>query len=325
MRKSSIINYLLKEASLSEIDSVNSWRRSSDEAESYVRELSELMDIAMYGESVPDMPFGQVQAKISGRFRRRRRKVAILVSSVAAVIALFFVISTCFNSSSEAKYDDNWAAFDNSGGSEPMFVCLADGTGVFLKEGAVLRVEPEYGFGDRNVYLDGAAHFDVAKMPDNPFMVLSTSSLTVKVTGTSFFMDTKYEGDGFNVALEEGVVSLVRDQNGYRKTSITLSPGYMFTSKDDSFSVDAIPDSYYKRNDFVSDWFTFEDKHFEDVLDALSTVYGIKFYLSSTSLASLRYTGCLKDMAMEDILECFKIMFGIDYSISGSKVFFYEK
>src|SRR5690606_37889089 len=92
---------------------------------------------------------------------------------------------------------------------------LADGTKVWLNAASRISYGKNFGNGAlRDVYLDGEAFFDVAHDPDKPFIV-HTSSIQIKVLGTSFNVRSYAEDNTIETTLVQGKVRIEHpDQAG---------------------------------------------------------------------------------------------------------------
>lgn len=97
---------------------------------------------------------------------------------------------------------------------------LADGTMVRLNAGSTLFYPKTFGWlaAQREVYLDGEAHFDVEENAKQPFVV-HIGSLKVKVLGTHFNVKAYPAEELITTTLEQGKVQICKE-----KQAITLLP-----------------------------------------------------------------------------------------------------
>jgi transmembrane sensor len=68
-------------------------------------------------------------------------------------------------------------------------VNMEDGSKVFLRKGATIQYDKDYGKTNRNVQLDGEAFFEVQPDASKPF-IIAAASTKVQVVGTSFLVNT---------------------------------------------------------------------------------------------------------------------------------------
>ena len=96
---------------------------------------------------------------------------------------------------------------------------LADGTRVMLNAETRLWFPEAFGDGERRVFLEGEAYFEVAADPDRLFVV-EGGGVVVKVHGTVFNMKAREKQDHVDVSLLSGLV--VVENHG---VSRSLNPG----------------------------------------------------------------------------------------------------
>ncbi|MDF2477211.1 MAG: hypothetical protein K0S24_2694 [Sphingobacterium sp.] len=90
---------------------------------------------------------------------------------------------------------------------------LTDGTKVHLNSGASLTYPVHFGTGNRTVFLDGEAYFDVAHDPTKPFIV-ETKQTRIKVLGTQFNVSS-------NLTKTKTLTTLIRG-----KVEVSLGSNY---------------------------------------------------------------------------------------------------
>lgn len=153
--------------------------------------------------------------------QERARQIRLKVLKYAAVI--FLPIALCLGT---------WLMASNQMASQAMLtechvdngqtkvVRLSDGTLVRLNAGSSLFYPQRFNrfFSRRDVYLDGEAHFDVAKNSSQPFIV-HVGNLKVKVLGTHFNVKAYPADELVTTTLEQGKVKVYED-----KIAMTLLP-----------------------------------------------------------------------------------------------------
>lgn len=153
--------------------------------------------------------------------QERARQIRLKVLKYAAVI--FLPIALCLGT---------WFIASNQMASQAMLAeChvengqtkvlrLSDGTLVRLNAGSSLFYPQRFSrlFSRRDVYLDGEAHFDVAKNRSQPFVV-HVGNLKVKVLGTHFNVKAYPAEELVTTTLEQGRVKVYGD-----KIAMTLLP-----------------------------------------------------------------------------------------------------
>ncbi len=153
--------------------------------------------------------------------QERARQIRLKVLKYAAVI--FLPIALCLGT---------WLMASNQMASQAMLtechvengqtkvLLLSDGTQVRLNAGSSLFYPQRFShlFSRRDVYLDGEAHFDVAKNSSQPFIV-HVGNLKVKVLGTHFNVKAYPAEELVTTTLEQGKVKVYED-----KIAMTLLP-----------------------------------------------------------------------------------------------------
>ena len=86
-------------------------------------------------------------------------------------------------------------------------IMLSDGTNVQLNAGSTLSYSKDYNSGNREVFLNGEAYFNVTKN-HVPFIV-STDYAQVTVLGTKF--NVRSRSDGFEAGVNEGSVEVTNN------------------------------------------------------------------------------------------------------------------
>ena len=125
----------------------------------------------------------------------------------------------------------------------------------------------------RDVYLEGEAFFEVAHRDNQPFIV-HTSSLRIKVLGTSFNVKSYSEEETIETTLIQGKVRIEQsDSSGNRIGDIELKPNQraVFNKQSKVIDVREVPETSseaWKQNEMVFDGETI-DNEFQYFLQAL--------------------------------------------------------
>lgn len=140
--------------------------------------------------------------------------------AVAAMVILFAGIGTYFFTSKETiqnkgsqQYADNKTYFESKKG-EHLEITLPDGSTVHLNSNTkVAIIKTEFNTENREFWLEeGEAFFKIAKNPEKPFIIHS-SSLQTTVLGTSFNIKAYKELDETSVSVRDGKVQVEHQGN----------------------------------------------------------------------------------------------------------------
>lgn len=153
--------------------------------------------------------------------QERARQIRLKVLKYAAVIFLpiALCLGTWFIASNQMASQAMLAECHVENGQTKVLL-LSDGTQVRLNAGSSLFYPQRFSrlFSRRDVYLDGEAHFDVAKNRSQPFVV-HVGNLKVKVLGTHFNVKAYPAEELVTTTLEQGKVKVYGD-----KVAMTLLP-----------------------------------------------------------------------------------------------------
>ena len=156
---------------------------------------------------------------------------------------------------------------------------LADGTDVWMFADSEIRFPTRFKGNKREVYLSGEAYFEVHHDPSRPFYV-KTTSLDVKVLGTSFNVKAYDDMDVVETSLVEGVVS-VKDN--------VLRPNMqaVFHKNTGDFSYRKINgDNYRLRKERV---FVFENERLDDILQEMARWYDFDIFYQNPDIADKQF------------------------------------
>lgn len=196
---------------------------------------------------------------------------------------------------------------------------LSDGTKVWLNSDSELRFPVNFSSSSRDVYLKGEAYFEVTSNKHKPFDVIFGTT-KVEVFGTSFNVSAYKEDKMIEVALLEGKVQFVTEQE-----VVTLKPGFMVKmnnhTKEIKIShVDVNAISAWKNGTFI-----FEDMLLTEIMKKLERWYNVKINIENEELRNIRFTGAAtKYRDIEYILRIISKTKTFKYKIEGEKINIYK-
>lgn len=196
---------------------------------------------------------------------------------------------------------------------------LADGTRVMLNAETRLRFPEAFGEGERRVFLEGEAYFEVAKERERPFWVDFREG-TVRVLGTQFNVKA-YGGEEAVATLVYGKVEVARGQE-----AVVLQPGEqcriaageahaLIVGKADLVSTLA-----WKNGEFV-----FKDASLDQVIDELARWYNVEMvYDHSLFRESRVHIYMNRSQTLDEALDMLSKAWNIRYERQGTKVWLGE-
>ena len=241
-------------------------------------------------------------------------KAAAVVLLVVSVGILLYVKRDAF-AKEELTYTEHYVPK-----GKLLKLTLSDGSQVWLNSDTKFRYPEEFGSGDREVYLEGEAFFNVSKDASRPFRIHSGEKLTTTVLGTSFNVKAYGDDDLNEVAVVTGKVSVVHTTSDNRSSEVLLQPGQkaVLIKAQDLLSKEAFSDV-----DHYTSWregkLIFEDAPVGEVISSLGRYYNIDIHLSSESLKRCRVTATFDPMPLEKVMYLLCFTLNAEYKHTGKK------
>ena len=185
---------------------------------------------------------------------------------------------------------------------------LADGTSVWMFADSEIRFPTCFRGNKREVYLSGEAYFEVHHDPSRPFYV-KTTSLDVKVLGTSFNVKAYDDMDAVETSLVEGVIS-VKDN--------VLRPNMqaVFDKNTGNFSYRKINgDNYRLRKERI---FVFENQRLDDILQEMARWYDFDIFYQNPDMAGKQFGFKLEKYEhVDSLLKMLELTGEVKFSMKG--------
>lgn len=174
---------------------------------------------------------------------------------------------------------------------------LSDGSVVTLNANSTLKLDPNLKSEVvREVWLDGEAYFDIAKLNGAKFIV-HTPEAQVEVLGTEFNVSTRRKQT--KVILHEGKVKL----HTSKAQPVLMKPGDMATISDKSQAIQLKiiqPEQYDVWRESVV---VLDDKTISEVAEILEDTHGIVIQFDNPQLLNKKLTGKLSLKSTDDFIE----------------------
>lgn len=202
---------------------------------------------------------------------------------------------------------------------------LSDGSKVVLNASSTLRIPQNYGTGNRTLFLEGEAFFEVTHDEENPFVVISNEVYT-KDLGTQFNI-TAYDSVGVEVAVKEGLVSIGKMADGNMQREIVeITPNKLgILSEIGGLTVSDIEDM-----DQYVGWtegkLVFRRTPFPEVLNRLELWFDVECKVEG-SLAGLMkrtLTATYDNMPMSELLQVMAISMKVSFERNGRTIVFQD-
>lgn len=172
-----------------------------------------------------------------------------------------------------------------------------DGTEVYLNADTRIRYPERFDLFKREVWLEGEAYFNVTSNNKRPFVV-HTQNTAVKVTGTSFNINSYRENDKIRVVLDEGKVAFETEQSSY-----AMLPGQQIEYDKITGKI-TLQNLMHPSN--LSLWknkvLYFYDSPLSEVLNVLERRYNVQFNLLTPEALTYSYTLTTRHQSLDSVL-----------------------
>jgi transmembrane sensor len=289
---------------------------------------------------------GYLQAILKKKQYNRRTLLQILIPAAAAVFVAFiagFYINSRLNGNQfiSKKLVYNEVSVPYGARSQ---ITLSDGTIVNLNAGSRIRYPANFLRNSREVFLEGEAYFDVAKIPDKIFIV-KTTDIKVKVYGTQFNLKSYSDENYVQTTLVEGSLSIEFIHPLKGRKPVYIKPNQSITyykafdrksgrkeeQKDTNEDLAITPDTPARivlktAVDPVSitswkdkEWVIFSEE-LDDLAIKLERRYNVKITFQDESLKKYKFSGTLKDETFEQVLKIIQISAPILFTVVDNQV-----
>ncbi len=184
---------------------------------------------------------------------------------------------------------------------------LSDGSLVHINKESKLYYPESFGENERIVELEGEAFFDIKKNPQKPFIIKARNK-EIKVLGTSFNVNTNFEGEKVEVYVETGKVKFYEPGNTQKE--LILEPGSVGRIGKKIF------DKTLNNNPYYMSWktkiFDFrEGEKLDNVIVAINRSYGVNIVLEDKKMSKKVYSTFHDNDPLNTILETICLTYGL--------------
>lgn len=272
--------------------------------------------------------FEQRKQNLIEREQRRKagnfRKWSYVAAAACLIPILFFITFHSVQQEGEKSLTHAALVEVRTSTGETSELTLPDGTSVFMGPKSRLSYPEKFDGAMREVSLDGEAFFDVAKNPEQPFVIVS-GEISTRVLGTSFKVEA-YSGSPVSVSVVTGKVRVARqEQEKTGKELAVLTPGKQV--KYDSVSQTAEVSDFNIRD--VSQWkegrLMFRSVAVKEVLQNLERWYDVRITVENPGWDDKKIQLVVNGKApVTEALETIRQTTGLNYRIKDSEIIMYE-
>ena len=222
-------------------------------------------------------------------------------SSFAAMVIIILLFSpTIFNHLTLNEKTTKLAQKEN--------LILADGSKIMLNAESKITYDRNYNTKNRFINLKGEAYFEVQES-DLPFIV-ETAHGKITVMGTSF--NVRSRSDGFEVGVNEGIVSISNDS-----TVIQLLKG-QHINVPRTYNYKSISNiAYEKYPDWINQKIYCKNTKLYHLFDEIERTFNVKIEFSKPSLKYMTLTGIIVAKDIHQVLETVSLLTHHKFKLVG--------
>ncbi|MBX0291934.1 DUF4974 domain-containing protein [Hymenobacter sp. HSC-4F20] len=200
-------------------------------------------------------------------------------------------------------------------------VLLADGTAVWLNADSHLWFPRSFRGGQREVYLDGEAFFDVKPNRQQPF-IIHLGQEQVRVLGTSFNIKAYHEDETMETAVVTGKVAFIR-----AGTESATSPDTVYAVPNQrvvySKKTEALRRETVNSQDYAT-WsrggFVFQATSLADVARALERHYNVQVQFANEELRRCQLTGRFRDQSLREVVSILSLTGTFGFELTNERL-----
>lgn len=195
---------------------------------------------------------------------------------------------------------------------------LKDGSTVYLAGNTSFSYPEKFSQEERKVELKGEAYFDIARNPDKPF-VIETSSATVEVLGTAFNVKSS-NSKGFELIVERGKVR-VTPKSGSEESFIVVAGEKLSVIANHFVKTKSDDNSHLVWN---NNRIRFKDEQLGNIVKVLNDKYNSNIVVKGGDLATRKLTVTFNNSTMDTMIEVICATLDIRSESSSGAIILHE-
>jgi transmembrane sensor len=305
-----IARVLAGEATPSEIETIQAWRRASPDNEARYRAMARIAELAAalpgtvaagppptLADLEPRIRAGRPAAgRVPGPGRRRGRWQTGWLAAATVILGLGLGVAYLAVGSRGGGYAGGEMESLATGPSEPATLTFRDGTVVRLAPDSRITVGDFQG--ERRVTLTGRAYFAVATDAEGRPFIVDTRAGEVRVLGTRF--DLTARAEDLEVVVVEGRVAL-----SSRGVDTEIGSGQLGRVVKGTPLPAIEVDDPYQRMGWVGKFLAFHATPLDAAVLEIEHRYQVSIRITDPALASRTITAWFSDWELEDVMTVF--------------------
>lgn len=357
-----LVRFLSQETTDAENKIIYEWMQASPDNRDAFLQQKKAWDLVSFEEINNQINIKDDHLKVISRIalQQRKEKVSIWKSlsiriSAAAILILLIGLPLAVYFLTRENISNTLNQIEVPFGSR-MSITLIDGTKIWLNAGSNLRYDNNFNKGNRKVYLEGEAFFDVTKNKSLPFIV-NTSDINLNVLGTAFNVKCYKDEGTIETTLVRGSVMIESKSHTGQSVTTMLKPNEKaifirdkgrillsnlkkisseteklnLSKKDERRQLLSISEKMVIKPVFVEEDISWKDGYFlvnneslEALMIKLSRRYDITYKFLDQDIKNYCYTGKIKESSLEQMLNALKLTSPLDFVVKDKEVLIKE-
>ena len=236
---------------------------------------------------------------------------AAIFVGIVALGSLFFYLNS-------SKSTPQLLTLNTTSEDVALIKTLKDGSVVYIANNSSFSFPELFADKERKVELTGEAFFDIARNPEKPF-VIETSSATVEVLGTAFNVKAN-KNNGFELIVERGKVR-VTPKSGSAESFLVVA-GEKLSCVNNHFQKENNTDNSYRA--WRTNRMRFKDEPLTNIIKVLNEKYHSNITLEGNGLASRKLTVTFENSSLDTMLEVISLTLNVKHEKVTDKIILHE-
>lgn len=259
-------------------------------------------------------PAQQQTSRLSKRLAWFSAAAAILIC-----IGIYSVINRKNYDVLVPEYTENIKNTIQTQYNERRSVTLPDGSIVLLNGLTTLKIDDNYNKNSRVLWLQGEAHFSVAKNKERPFIVISGKTATTAL-GTSFKINNYNRPGETKVMLTSGKVNVGTITDKMIINHVALLPGEQVNIADAGNKFIKSRFSLQEVEDWANCKLVFSMASLQEIRSVLKDTYGVEIVTKNQPKQPIAFTGQFSNERLTEVLDAIGFSNHFTYTIKEDKV-----
>ncbi len=311
-----LLRFLQQRLSPDELIDLNEWSRDPENHQKLIHYLKIWIWSAQLKNRPPQVEFSDTWEKILNNKLNalpKSRKLNVILRYAATILILINIGWWGNYFITEKKVVPETPEYTLSANiNSNSVITFPDKSVVYLRQGSSLRYDPEFRSGERKVFLEGEAYFEVSHDDAHPFTV-NTANAKIMDLGTRFDVSAE-KGTGLTrTTLVEGKVEFVT--NTGKKYLLQPNDMIEFNTITNALRLQKVDPELY--TSWKDGKIIFRDETLGEITRKLEKFYDVKFKYENPEIAhKYRFTGTFySKTSINDVITMLKLSIPMEVSL----------